>query len=651
MPFKTAQKWGLWHTALFSSVVFLTGCLDSDPGKMKMNEQATSNAVVTKTRAPLKIDPAILKNRTFGEAPILAQRVKLGELPPVSERLPENPLVVVPVDTIGQYGGTIRRALTGDIVQTAGVSKTLGEDLMGFSRPLPDSIEFNLAESYTYQDEGRSAIFHLRKGVKWSDGQPYTVDDILFWYYDMTLNDDARDAVLPPSVWFVGKDPIRLEKIDDHTLKVKSDAPLGRVLHALSGGSSAQPKHILSQWHPKYNPESTYEAFRDIASDANLILKPGIPRLSAWIPVEWIRGQRIVYERNPYYHKIDSAGNQLPYADRITFTVIQDPQVILLKFINSEIDLFGRYSKVSMFPTLKSEEKKGRFKLRITGPDRGPSFYINWDSPKSNVREAFRNLDVRIALSHGVNREEINQIVYHGLLDPAGYSFGPSNPYFLEASYRKYSTYDPQKSNALLDRAGYRDTDDDGWRELKDGSRFEFNIDVTPGEGVDVSELVAEHWRAIGIKANLNISLRDIIWPRRLNGEFDIHQWGQEGPADPLGRLNDWAIMAPSVPFWHHNATEEGPEWLHEATRMIKKTLITIDQDKVKEQMSRVRDLHTDNVPVITVGSAFSVWGAGTRLGNVPFQGTGADVYRGWSRPVFHEQVYIKSNTLSPTLH
>jgi peptide/nickel transport system substrate-binding protein len=609
---------------------------------MALNKQASSTAVATQTRAPIHIDPEILRNRSFGESPLLAEKVRRGELPPVSERLPEKPLIIVPVDTIGTYGGTIRRALTGDIVQTAGVSKTLGEDLMGFSRPLPDSIEFNLAESYAYQDSGKIALFKLRKGIRWSDGHPYTVDDILFWYYDMTLNDEARDEVLPPSVWFVGKDPIQMEKVDDYTLRVVSKAPLGRILYAFSSGTSAKPKHIFSQWHPKYNSESTYQAFRDSTTGAQLTMKPGIPSLSAWVPVEWIRGQRIVYERNPYYHKIDTAGNQLPYADRITFTVIQDPQVILLKFVNAEIDLFGRYSKVSMFPTLKSEEKKGRFKLRITGPDRGPSFYLNWDSPKANVRGAFRNLNVRQAMSYAINREEINQIVYHGLLEPAGYSFARANPYFDESDYFKYSQFDQQKAKDLLDEAGYRDTDGDGWREFKDGSRFEFNIDVIPGEGVDVSELTAEQWRDVGIKANLNISLRDIIWPRRLNGEFDIHQWGQEGPADPLGRLNDWAIMAPSVPFWHHNASAEGPDWLLEATALIKQTLITVDPEKIKAQMSRVRDLHTDNVPVITVGSSFSVWGAGTRLGNVPTQGTGADVYRGWSRPVFHEQIYVK---------
>ena len=621
------------------------GCLAPDPGhRAKTGEAAQSNAAIHETRAPRQIDPEILINRTFGEAPILAEKVKNGELPPVSERLPENPLIVVPMDTIGQYGGVLRRALTGDIIQTAGTNKTLSENLMGFSRPLPDSIVHNLAESFEFRDEGRTAIFKIRKGIKWSDGVPFTVDDILFWYYDMTFDDNARphNQPVPPSVWVVDGKPIDLKKIDDHTLEVSSSKPLGRVLHALCLDVIAQPKHHLSHLHPRYNPEATYEEFREQATNAMVIMKPGMPRLSAWVPVEWIRGQRIVYARNPYYWKIDTAGNQLPYADRIEFTVIQDPQVILLKFVNGELDLFGRYSRINMFPTLRTEEKKGKFKLRITGPDRGPAYYLNWDTPKPALREAFRNRDVRIALSYAINREEINQIVYHGLLDPAGYSFAPSNPHYSEAAYRKYSKFDSDKSRDLLDKAGYRDTDGDGWRELKDGSRFELNIDVVPGVGVDVSELVSEHWRSIGIKANLNISLRDIVWPRRLNGEFDIHHWGLEGPADPLGRLNDWAIMAPTVPFWHRNASREGPAWLHEATMRIKKVLTTVDPIAVHEHMTKVRDLHTDNVPVIVVGSAYSIWGASTRLGNVPMQGSAADVHRGWGRPVFHEQIFIK---------
>lgn len=629
--------------ALFS--LFLCwGCLAPDQGgESTPEEDLVVQDVVQESRAPKMIDPHVLKTRRFGESPMLVKRVALGQLPPVSERLPDHPLVIVPLDTIGIYGGTLRRALTGDIVQTAGVNKTLSENLMGLERPLPKSVALNLAERYVFEDEGRVAVFNIRKGIKWSDGHPFTVDDILFWYYDMEMNEDARDAPLPASVWLVDGQPIGMEKVDDYTLKVFSSQPLGRVLNAFCLDTVAYPKHVLSAYHPKYNKDATYEAFRDSTTSAQLIMKPGLPRLSAWVPVEWVRGQRLVYARNPYYWKVDSAGNQLPYADRLVFNVIQDPQVILLKFVNGEIDLFGRYAQIDMFPTLQSEERKGKFKLRITGPERGPAFYLNWDSPKLGLREAFRNLQVRMALSHAVNREEINQIVYHGLLEPSGYAFARSSPYFNETLYKKYSAYDPVLAKRLLGEAGYRDTDGDGFRELKDGSRFEFNLDVTPGARVSVCELVADHWQSVGIKVNLNIGLRDMIWPRRNNGEFDVHTWSLEGPADPLGRLNDWAIMGPNVPFWHRNASTEGPAWLHEATDLIFKVLTTVDEKEVFDYMTQVQKLHAEQVPVIVLGFPYHVWGANARLGNVPYQNSASSVHRGWSRPVFHEQIYIKN--------
>ena len=626
--------------------LFVTSCLAPDPAQHSEIQIRKEKQVVKSEKliqAPLQIDPKILRNRTFKEAPMLANRVSKGTLPPVSERLPQNPLIVVPLKEIGLYGGTIRRALTGDVVQYPGISKTLGENLMGHERPIANSIQLNMAEDYQYQDDGRTAIFKIRKGVKWSDGAPYTVDDILFWYHDVSMNDEARNSPLPPSVWIVDNKPIQMEKVDDYTLKITSPRPLGRILYTFALDYSALPKHILSRYHPKYNSEATYEAFRDSTTNAKLFFKPDLPRISAWVPRQWDRGQRVVYERNPYYWKIDTKGNQLPYADRIVFTVIREPQVILLKFINGELDLFGRYSQINMLPTLKAGERKGKYKLRLSPSDYGPAFYVNWDAPKPALAQAFRDIQVRIALSLALNREEISQIVYHGLLEPGGYSFGPSNPFYSKEDHMKYTEFDPSKARHLLEEAGYRDTDGDGYRELKDGSRFEMNIDVVaPSAWVDVCELVAEQWREIGIKTNLNAALRDIIWPRRTNGSFDVHYWGLTGPTDPLGRLNEWAIMGPTLPYWHRTASTEGPEWLHEATRYIQQAITTVDTVRLREYMDKARKLHSDHVPVIVAGTRFHVWGANVRLGNVPDNSTDADVRRGWGRPIFQEQIFIK---------
>ncbi len=629
--------------------LMLCRCLAPDPEHEPLSETSNEEFIAQReiiTSAPLKIDSAILTNRSFNEAPMLAAKVKAGELPPVNERLPDNPLVVVPLEKIGNYGGTIRRALTSDIGDTQGPVKSFNDNLMGYERPYPPkSIQLNLADHFELSDDGKTAIVNIRKGVKWSDGVPFTVDDILFWYYDMVFNDSARSTpTIPPPYWQVDGKPIKLEKIDAHTLKISSPKPLGRVRKALSHEDIAYPKHILAKHHPKYNPDANYKDFRDLTTSAQLVMRPGLPRLSAWVPVEWVSGQRIVYERNPYYWKIDSEGNQLPYADRYTFEIIQNPKVLLLNFINGELDLFGRYFQMDMYPTLKSEEQKGRFKLRVSGPTHGPAFYLNWDAHNPAMREAFRNKNVRMALSHAINREEIKEIIYFGIFDPSGYSFGPPNPYYSKEAHMKYSEYDPEKSRALLEKSGYRDTDGDGFREFKDGTRFEMNINVTSTKkiGVDVCELVSAHWKKIGIKANINPLLRELIIPRFFSGDFDIHQWGQSGHTDPLSEMSNWAITGPTAPYWHRNAHKEGPDWLHDATRYIESVLTTTDPAKVREYMIRVRDLHTDNIPVIVVGSAYFVWGAHIRLGNVPWTSTHAYIYRGWGRSLYNEQIYIK---------
>ena len=136
--------------------------------------------------------------------------------------------------------------------------------------------------------------------------------------------------------------------------------------------------------------------------------------------------------------------------------------------------------------------------------------------------------------------------------------------------------------------------------------------------------------------------MEDIIYPRRLNGGFDVLSWGLEAPQDPLGRPNAWGIMTAQTPFWHRNASVEGPAWLQEATDHLKKAMTSIDPEEVKRHMIRVRDLHTDNISVIGIGSNYHVWGAHTRLGNVPYENTKAHVFRGWGGSVFHEQIFIR---------
>ena len=150
------------------------------------------------------------------------------------------------MDEIGSYGGTLRRALTGDIVQTAGVSKTIGENIMGFEQPLPKRVLLNLAESYEFRDGGKTAIFRIRKGVRWSDGAPFTTDDIIFWYQDMTAEADARSSPLFPVAWLVEGEPLQMVQVDAYTIRFQSHKPLGQILYTLATGDlAALPKQLF----------------------------------------------------------------------------------------------------------------------------------------------------------------------------------------------------------------------------------------------------------------------------------------------------------------------------------------------------------------------------------------------------------------------
>ena len=286
-----------------------TGCMKGGKGKESASQDGNVSAPSEQMQRILrleKIDPTILANRSFQEAPMLTDLVENGKLPPVSDRLPENPLVVVPANETGVYGGALRRLIATEIIEEQGVNKSLNDGLFRFENHLPGKFQLNLAESYQFSPEGRELIVRIRRGVKWSDGIPFTVDDIIFWYYDMVFDEEARTMPLFPSTWLVDGKPMKIDKIDDTTFKVSAEKPLARVLNSFCHNQFAYPKHVLSRHHPRYSKEATYQRFKEITSQANLVLQPGIPRLSAWIPVQWVRGQKIVYERNPYYWKIDT---------------------------------------------------------------------------------------------------------------------------------------------------------------------------------------------------------------------------------------------------------------------------------------------------------------------------------------------------------
>jgi ABC-type transport system substrate-binding protein len=288
--------------------------------------------------------------------------------------------------------------------------------------------------------------------------------------------------------------------------------------------------------------------------------------------------------------------------------------------------------------------KRGNYRVFLAHPGRPQSLFLNWDAPRPGLRAAFRDLRVRQALSHAINREEIRDALYHGIVfEPSGYGFSPLNAYYDSDHYMRYTEYRPDLSSQLLEEAGYRDNDGDGYRELHDGRRFELTIDYVGGkEESDVVQFVAEYWEAIGIKVHLNVGLGNVIYSRRLDGKFDVFQGLADGAEDIFTRLESWGIFNIQSPWWHRSASTEGPPWLHRATELIHEAMTLRDSEKLARNLAEVNRLHSVNIPVIAIGPLMKVWGASTRLGNVSGDVISSDAFRGWGRPVAHELLYFK---------
>lgn len=469
---------------------------------------AVVEKVVTATPAPLPEE--------VREAPMLHELVEKGELPPLDERLPEDVLVVAPHRQIGQYGGTWHRV---DMDPGMGAWRMiLYEPLVRWSVDYSTSTDPGLAKGWDWEDDGRKFNLYLRRGLKWSDGEPFTADDIMFWWEDLALNEDFATRI--PPFWMHRPLGVRgnVVKIDDYHVQFQFEAPHWIVPNHLSDGfweseALVIPKHFLSQYHPRYNDSVT--DYTQLEEYLNYWQHPEVPTIAAWKTVVWEPGTRCLAERNPYYYKVDTEGNQLPYIDYVDHSFAENVEVVLTKVISGEVDLQFRNLGTALqdVPLLLENQERGNYKVIMweNTPGSWPAMLINWDHKDPVMRELIRDQRFRRALAYGVDRPAINETMWLGLGRIQGATISWESPHFQHAPEgralwkewaAKYAATDLEAGNRLLDEMGLTERDGDGYRLRPDGETLQIVIlcYAPRVEDVLVSDMVKEGWEQLGIK-------------------------------------------------------------------------------------------------------------------------------------------------------
>jgi peptide/nickel transport system substrate-binding protein len=461
--------------------------------------------------------------------------VKDGKLPPVDERLPKSPYT--PPHkwlSVGNYGGTINFTNSWG---PDGMATIVQESQYGHSilRWLDDGLKIGpgLAESWETNADTSKWTFKFREGLKWSDGENWTVDDILYWWEYM-VGGNGREKEYPAGLKPIEPPPdegrsgagtlATLNKIDDYTLEMIFDAPapltadrLAMWVNAGIGPRWMAPRHYMEQFNPVLSPDA-YKDFEEHTKRIRFVTNPDCPTMTGWKCSSFDEGVRGVYERNPFYWVVDAEGNQLPYIDKVISTTFQNAEVEKVNVLQGKSDWTHHWvMNLTDVANLRKEADAGGYEIRFwdSGSGSGTAFFLSYDYEEEKMRNLAREPKFRQALSHGFNRGEIKKNRY---FDTGEETTGTFSPKAIEYNFNdeaqqrytewrdSYVAYDPAKANALLDELGLK-AGADGYRTMADGSPLEILLVINAAAGKDdiaQNELMVANWKDIGIKATIS---------------------------------------------------------------------------------------------------------------------------------------------------
>ncbi|MCC7372854.1 MAG: ABC transporter substrate-binding protein [Chloroflexi bacterium] len=597
----------------------------------------------------------------LGEAPMLAELVKGGKLPAVEQRLPAEPLVIKPLEGIGKYGGTWRRAFTGPGDGENGnriisLDKIVFWDYQGVKqRP-------GVAKSWEVKDGGKTITFFLRKGHKWSDGQPFTADDVMFWFNDIYGNKDLVPA--PTAELTINGKAGTLEKVDETTVRFTFPEPYPGFMDIIGGstflGSSQNqgdsyrgivaPAHYLKQFLPKYSDQAKIEAEAKAANfdswvsyfkfKINWRLNPDLPVLGPWKTATPINTPAWTLERNPFFYAVDTEGNQLPYLDKVQMTLGENLEVINLRAIAGEYDEQERHMDLGKLPVFIENRQKGNYAIHLDPAANGAdaAWQINQSfSADPEIAKWLRNRDFRHALALGLDRDQLNETFWLGVGTPGSSAPAETSPYSPGPEYRKkWATLDVNQANQLLDKIGLDKKDAEGFRLRTDGKgRLRIELVTVGGSFVPfpkIGEMMSQQLKKIGIQLDAVEHERTLAERRRDGNEVQTVIWANDG-SELLYAFPDHALpvragqcwMGPEIGKWYQSGGSAGmkpedPEML-KALDLFKGAFGKEEADRIKTAQEIWKIIVEESWTVGTVGLSPAVMGVRivkNNLGNIP---------------------------------
>lgn len=507
------------------------------------------------------------------EPPLLADKVASGALPPLEERIPESPMVITNRDSIGVYGGEIRYN-SFDPVWWVACYDAIVERMLHYSDMDTSVIVPNVLESWEVTPDGKTWSFKMRKGMKWSDGEPMTTEDVRFWWEDHQADTDINSA--PWWQFRFGGENMKVDIIDDFSFSFTFARSFGNfAAHCTrwSGNDGFMwPSHYLKQFHKKYTDEAKLVELAKAAKLETWVqlynskVVAGVwggpagvleyPKFFAWNVIDNPKEGLFMWERNPYYWKVDEEGNQLPYIDTMRFDYAANTEVTKLKIAQSELDIVGMHEVTMMeYPFYKENEAKANYNVGdyISAMGDRVTFFpyhtLYGEDGKLDEKLTAVVRDYRWvqALSMGINRDEINEVIFFGTGRVGQMSPMPSSKYYKEEYGTAWAQFDYDAANALLDEMGLK-KGADGLRTYPDGSKLTYNIEhsgIRVGAAVaKICEMVAAYWReGLGIDATSKEIQDSLLVERKRNGQVHCTVWHADRCTDMLFHIEpQWFI-------------------------------------------------------------------------------------------------------------